>query len=125
MNMIILAILCCILTLVLKEYKSSYAYLCALAGAVIILLVSLKKLNEIIDFTTQLQQHSGLSKQYYGTVLKVIGIGILGEFGVSTCNEMQQQTLARAVDFFCKVSVLILSLPILKDVLRMLGELLK
>ena len=125
MNIIMLAILSCILALILKEYKSSYAYLCVLASAVIIVLVSLEKFEEIGSFVTQLQQHSGVTDQYFGVILKVVGIGLLGEFSISMCQEQQHATLAGAIDLFCKVSVLVLSLPIFKDVLNMLGELLK
>ena len=53
----------------------------------------------------------------------MIGIAYLSEFTASICKDAGQSTIASQVDFFGKMSMIVVSLPVLQSLLETIGEL--
>lgn len=116
------AVLCALLSLWLKEGKSSFAVLPATLGGVMLLiriLASLSPLTAFFSFFNTL----GLQPQVR-LVGKVLGVGYLSEIGSDLCRELGAATLGSRVELFGRVEILLLCLPFLQQLLEKMMELL-
>ncbi len=77
----------------------------------------------IVDMFHELTEYIGISETYIKIILKMIGIAYLSEFTASICKDAGQNTIAGQVDFFGKMSMIAVSLPVLQSLLETIGEL--
>ena len=113
-----------IICAVLREFKVSYASLCSMTSAIIICIFALSQFEEIKEFLQNVQQQIKLPHEYFELIFKILGISVLSEVSISLCRDQQHSALVYALDIFSKCSIILLSLPVLSDVLDVIGELL-
>ena len=46
----------------------------------------------------------------------------MGQFTAELCRDAGEQVLASRVEFFCKVEIILLSLPLVRQILTLAGE---
>lgn len=90
---------------------------------VIIFFFSIRKFDYITDIFRELTNYTGINEIYLKVVLKMIGIAYLSEFTASVCKDAGQGAIASQVDFFGKISMIIVSLPVLQSLLETIVEL--
>ncbi len=123
-GILLFAVTICLVCTMLKELKSSYVILCSFLGAILVLLFSLGEIEKINSFITDLQSKSELPSEYSKIIFKVLGICILGDLSISLCRDNHYSALADSVEIFCKCTTIGLALPIFKDVITIIGDLL-
>jgi len=124
-EILFLGIIICLISVLLKSAKAEYGMFVSLVGTVIIAISAMSEFSEIKAFVLQLQQSSGIPVRYINIIFKVLGVCILGDVSVSICRDQNHSGIAQGLDMFCKCSIIVLSLPILSDVLDMIGDVLK
>lgn len=107
----------------LRSVTNRYETWIILGVSVIIFSFVLVQLTDIFDFVKHLQGYLPQNLEYLPLLGKVIGIGLLGEFVSSLCVDSGMKSIASNVDIACKCSILVLAIPLLKDVLEMIKEL--
>ena len=60
-----------------------------------------------------------------GAVLRATGIGLVCEFSAAFCRDLGENTVAQGVLLFGKLEILVLALPLIDDLTKIVGELLK
>lgn len=90
---------------------------------IIIFSFGISKFEYIVDMFHELTRYLGINETYIKVILKMIGIAYLSEFTASICKDAGQNTIASQVDFFGKISMLVISLPVLQSLLETIGEL--
>lgn len=90
---------------------------------IIIFSFGISKFEYIVEMLHRLTEYIGINEIYITVVLKMIGIAYLSEFTSSICKDAGQNTIASQVDFFGKMSMMVVSLPILQSLLQTIGEL--
>lgn len=63
-----------------------------------------------------------VKEEYIAVVLKMIGIAYISEFTATLCKDAGQPAIACQVDFFGKMSMVVVSLPVLQTLLETIGE---
>lgn len=58
-------------------------------------------------------------------VLRAVGIGLICEFSAAFCRDLGENTVAEGVLLFGKLEILVLSLPLIDELIEIVGELLK
>ncbi len=58
-------------------------------------------------------------------VLRAVGIGLICEFSATFCRDLGENTVAEGVLLFGKLEILVLALPLIDDLIEIVGELLK
>lgn len=111
------ALIALVVVIVLRQYHPEYALLTATVSGGIILIFLLAKLTEPIFALTDLLSEYGVSKGHISYILKSLGICIITKFSADLCNDFGQTSLGSKVEMAGKVTLLILSLPILKNIL--------
>ncbi|MBR3863000.1 MAG: stage III sporulation AC/AD family protein, partial [Clostridia bacterium] len=59
------------------------------------------------------------------SVLRAVGIGLICEFSAAFCRDLGENTVAEGVLLFGKLEILVLALPLVDELIEIVGELLK
>jgi len=112
-----IALLTCVATLVVKQVKPDFASIVAIAGGVIILLMLIDYLEQIVGVFQTIVEKTNLSPTILSTILKIIGVGYLTEFTSNICTDSGSSSLAGKVLLAGKIIILVMSLPILTNII--------
>ena len=108
-----------IASVVLRAATPEYASaVCILAG-ILTILVLLPQMSDLLDFTREFMTVSGFTPDASAVVLKAIGTGYLAQFVCELCESVGAQSLASKVELAEKIYVVLLSIPLLKDLLEL------
>lgn len=97
----------------LKQVKSEFSvYICIVIG--ILIFTSLAgQLRTIIETVKMLLGTIDLENSYITVLIKMLGITYVAEFSSGICKDAGFQTIASQIEIFSKISILVLSMPIL------------
>lgn len=112
-SLIGIAIIATLLAVLIRRDRPELALLLALTAAALIFLFAVTRLAGVISVLEGLAQRTGINRQYFSLLLKIIAIAYIAEFGAQVCRDAGQEAVAGAVEVAGKVLVLVLSVPIL------------
>jgi len=69
-------------------------------------------------------RQSNISLLYMETILKIIGVAYIAEFGAQICRDAGEGAIASKVEFAAKVIVIVLAIPVIAAVFDYLLKLL-
>ncbi|GIP20220.1 MULTISPECIES: stage III sporulation protein AD [Paenibacillus] len=119
-----LGLLAAILILVLKEQKPVFAFLIAACTGITIFLLLIGKISSIISVLENLAEASGVETIYLKTILKIIGIAYIAEFGAQIVRDAGQDGIASKIELAGKVLIMVLALPIIGIIIETVMKLL-
>ena len=105
-----------ILGFFLKETRPEYGGLVTLGIGVMILGLAVGKIQYIFEVIEKLKDSLPVDGSYVAT-LKMVGITYIGQFSAGICRDAGHQATAGQIDLFCRLSIMVLSLPILMALL--------
>ena len=120
----ILGITAVLLSQMLKNYKPEYGYYINLAVCICVFLYVMSKLKFLLDYVEQIQNMIHLDPVYLTMILKMIGITYVADFAVNLCKDAGCQTIAGQIELFAKLSILVISMPVILAFMETIGELL-
>lgn len=116
-KIIIVVLICALISVLLKTYKPEIAIFFTLAVSLFVLFYLVQELNEIVGVLKTFGEKAKIPSVYMGILLKMVGISYLTEFASSLCKDAGQGTLGTNIEIVARVSMLILSIPVLKSIL--------
>jgi len=102
-----------VLILVVREQKPMFAFLLAAFTGLFIFLFVIGKIEAVISVLEQLADRSGIPSIYLKTILKIIGIAYIAEFGAQIVRDAGQESVASKIEFAGKVLILVMAVPII------------
>jgi stage III sporulation protein AD len=124
MQIIGLGIVVTILILVIKQQRPELAVQLSLGLSVIIFLLVVGKISLILDLFRELADKANINQLYLNTVLKIIGIAYVSEFGAQVCRDAGEGAIAGKIEFAGKILIMVLAVPIIAVVLDTIVKLL-
>lgn len=125
MNMIqvgILGVVGVLLALQLKQGKAEMAIgLCIMLSLIIFFCIA-DHLELLVRTIQEIGSYIDIESSYITTLIKMLGITYLAEFSSGICKDAGYQTIATQIEMFGKITILVLSLPILLALLRTIQE---
>ncbi|GIP58070.1 stage III sporulation protein AD [Paenibacillus woosongensis] len=119
-----LGLIATILILTIKEQKPMFAFLITVATGIMIFMYLAGKIGGIIEVLEQLAESSGVQMIYLKTILKIIGIAYIAEFGAQIVRDAGQESIASKIELAGKILIMVLAIPIIsiiiETVMRML-----
>lgn len=106
-----------LLILVIKQQRPELAIQLGLTLSAIIFLMVLSKLNVVLDLFRDLAEKANISQMYLNTILKIIGIAYVTEFGAQVCRDAGEGAVAGKIEFAGKILVMVMAVPIIALVL--------
>ena len=121
----ILAVVGVVFALQLKPLKSDLAILICVTVSLCIFFAMLGHLEEMIGTLRKMMNLVTLEYSYLGMILKMLGITYIAEFSAGLCKDAGYSAIATQIEMFGKLTILVLSLPILLALLRTIQEFLQ
>ncbi|MTI84166.1 MAG: stage III sporulation protein AD [Firmicutes bacterium] len=118
-----LAIVAAVMGIVLKQSKPEVAVLLSITVGAVIFLAVLGKIGSVIDILKQLAGRAQISDIYLATILKIVAIAYIADFGAQICRDAGEGAVASKIEFAAKILVLVLAVPIVVAVLEALLKL--
>ncbi|AVX20135.1 MAG: stage III sporulation protein AD [Bacillota bacterium] len=112
------ALLASLLILVLKQIRPELALFVTLVVAAGLFGLVLTKVGAIFDILQQLASKANVNQAYLGTVLKIIGIAYIAEFGAQVCRDAGEGAIAGKVELVAKILILILAVPVILAIIQ-------
>lgn len=117
-----LAVAGVLLAVQFKSGKAEYGIYLGAALSILIFFQILGKLNVILEVIKTIGEFLPLNKIFAGTLLKMQGITYVAEFSASICQDAGYQTIARQIEILGKLTILVMSMPILLALLQTIRE---
>ena len=125
MNMIqigILGVIGVLFAVQLKQEKSEVAiYLCIVISLIIFVGI-MEHMEQLVGTMREIGNYIQIDSSYITTLIKMLGITYLAEFSSGICKDAGYQSIATQIEMFGKLTILVLSLPILLALLRTIQE---
>ncbi|MFC7320845.1 stage III sporulation protein AD [Halobacillus campisalis] len=101
------------LIILLKEQKSSIAFLLLLFTVLLIFISILDQIKYIFSLLQYMSEQAQVESIYFKTILKIIGIAYITEFGAQLIRDAGLGALASKVELAGKLFILMLAIPII------------
>jgi stage III sporulation protein AD len=115
-----LGVVATIIAIVLKTHRPEIAIQISLLTGIIILTVILGKIAAVVDLLNSYAQKVNIDLVYFSTLLKIIGIAYIAEFGAEVCRDAGEGAIASKVELAGKVIIIILAVPIITSLLDLI-----
>lgn len=113
-----LGIIVTVLALILKEQKPMFAFLLVTFAGVVIFLFLLDKISSIIGVLENLAVQSNVNQMFFRTVLKIIGIAYIAEFGAQVVRDAGQEAIASKIELAGKILIMVMAIPIISVIIE-------
>lgn len=111
-----------LIALILKKEKGEYSTFIAITVCICVFFYLLTKVEAILDFVGQLENIIPVDGRYIGMLIKMIGITYVAEFASNICKDAGYGAIAGQIEVFAKLSILLVSMPVLEAFLKMVGN---
>lgn len=118
----IIGVIGALLAVQMRGTKTEYGIYLSVAVSILLFGFILNRLETLVASIQEINQYLHIETTYLTTLLKMIGITYIGEFSSSLCKDSGCQTLAVQIELFCKLTILVLSIPVLQALLGTVQE---
>ncbi|GGF08288.1 stage III sporulation protein AD [Halobacillus andaensis] len=108
-----LGLVASLLIILLKEHKSSIAFLLLLFTVILIFIAVIDHVKYIFSLLQYMAEQAQVESIYFKTILKIIGIAYITEFGSQLIRDAGLNSLASKVELAGKLFILMLAIPII------------
>lgn len=112
-KVVLVGIAALVLSMLAGDVKREYGFAVALCAALLIAAYGLGRVSLIVREIQAFEEGIGLEHEYIAILLKMVGIAYLTQLAVSLCHDAGQGAIAGQIGFAGKVSMLIVSLPVI------------
>ena len=102
-----------LLALQFKSVKSEYSIYISIALGMLIFASLLGKISLLKDVLNEVSNVVGLNSDYFKILWKILGVTYAAEFSSAICKDAGYQ-----IEVFAKITILVLSLPVLSALLQ-------
>jgi stage III sporulation protein AD len=106
------------LALVLKEQKANFAFLVTLMVGAGIFIFLIDKIGQVLEMLQRIALNAHVNMMYVETLLKIIGIAYIAEFGAQITRDAGQGAIASKIELGGKILILVLAIPILTVIIE-------
>jgi stage III sporulation protein AD len=124
LQVVALGLVVAVFAVLLRRERPEMAMMLALGFGVIVFLMVLNKLGAIITVFEDVTRSAQVDELYLTTLLKILGIAYIAEFGAQVCRDSGEGTVANKIELAGKVLIMILALPIFAAILEAIMRLL-
>ncbi len=113
-----------VLVVIIKQQKPEVAMQLAMAAGALIFLGLISQIYTVMRSIEEMAHEANLNVIFLGTMMRIIGIAYITEFGAQICKDAGQGAIASKVEFAGKILMILLALPIISMILETLVSIL-
>lgn len=123
-KIVLIGMITCVATMIVKPIRSDFSIIIAIAGGIIIICLIMNYLTGVFDALKNIINLTGANSGIYKFLIKIIAIGYLLEFSAGLCCDTGNPSLGDKILFGGKIVIMVMSLPIITNILNIIMELL-
>jgi stage III sporulation protein AD len=113
MKIVAIGMVATILAVILREQKPEIAIQVSIVTGLIIFIFVISKMNSVITVLKYFATKTNIDILYFTTILKVIAVAYITEFGAQVCKDAGESSIASKIEFGGKVIIMIMAIPIM------------
>ncbi|MCF6465620.1 stage III sporulation protein AD [Clostridium sp. Cult2] len=110
--------------LVRRTIGSEFAIFISLVTGILIFFMILDKLVYVVETLSQLAKSTSVEFTYFTTILKIIGIAYIVEFGAQISRDAGEEAIASKIELGGKIVMMVLAIPILIALMELIIKIL-
>lgn len=114
------AFITAISAILLKGTKPELSFAVTVTGVIVILLFIIDALQSTVAVFVKIANLTGVENGLIKTLVKIVGVGYLTEFCAGILNDFGSNAVADKVVLGGKITIVVLSLPVLEGLLTMI-----
>lgn len=118
------ALITVVLCLIVSKRDKDIALLLTVAGCCMLVILAVTYLEPVFAFIGQLQTLGNIERDVLSILLKSVGIGLLAEIAGLICADVGNSALGKALQIVATALILWISLPLLRSLMELVGEIL-
>lgn len=123
-KIVAIGIIICLCANMLKSVSPQFSLIVIIAGSITLILYILNYFTQIFSLFNSIVSKAGISTSLFGTLIKIMGVGYLVEFGSSVCADSGYASIGDKVVLGGKVIIFTMALPLITNLFNLLLELL-
>lgn len=112
-----------LLTALLRKQSADIAPLAATAAAVILTAALIRFAYPLVAQVSSLSDTLETARPYITVLIKALGVAITSKTCADVCRDCGENAVASKIESAGKIGILLLSLPVLKSIVGLLGQL--
>jgi len=120
----VIGIIAIFLAMAVRKDKQEFAMLIILAASLLILGLALSKIDDVLDVIRIAGSYLGDNSVYINILFKMVGITYVAEFSSNLCRDAGFGAVGNQIEFFGKVLILAVSVPVIKTLIQTITEIL-
>lgn len=114
-----LALTSVVLLVVVRKQRPEMGMLLSLVVGAVILLILLPRVTTVVRLLQSMALNANIHLAYLDTILRIIGIAYLTEFGAQVSRDAGEGTVANKIELAGKVIILVMAVPIISAILTL------
>ena len=115
-----LGIVAAVIIVILRVQKPEMAVQISIVTGVVIFLLLASKLSGVLELLESYADRANINTVYFTTVLKIVGIAYIAEFGAEVCRDAGESSIASKIELGGKVIIVVLAVPIVTSLLDLI-----
>lgn len=111
-----------LLSLLIKEKDRGISYLIGVSGVIVAALFAVSEITPLVEYTSKLNY---ISTDMINIILRALGISYISEIASSICRDSGENGLAASVDLVGKIELIVISFPMIKQLIEICTSLLE
>ncbi len=111
-----------LLAIQFKSGKTEYGIYISVALSLVIFNGVFEQLKYLIEMIREIENYIEIDHSYITTLLKMLGITYIADFSSAICKDAGYQAIASQIEIFGKLTVMVLSMPVLYALLNTIRE---
>ncbi len=112
-KVVVIGITTVLLAIELKVHKPVLAIVLGMAGAILIMVLSLDRIMLVFEQIQSVFDYLGEGANYLAILVKVLGVSYLCQFSAGICRDAGFASLAEQIQVFGKMYIMLSGMPIL------------
>ena len=121
---VLIGIAAAVLALSIKGNRPEIALMISIVAGILLLALSLNRIVDLIEFINKVSLEYNINFKYIAIALKIVGVACVCDIGVQICKDAGENSVAAKVELGGKLIVLLLSLPVITELLSLIGSVL-
>ncbi|MGE5678354.1 MAG: stage III sporulation protein AD [Pseudomonadota bacterium] len=113
MKIVAVGIVAAVLAVLLREERPEIAFIVSIVTGLVIFIFIISKLNSVMTVLKYFAGKANIDVLYFSTILKVIAIAYITEFGAQICRDAGEGGIASKIELSGKVLIMVIAIPIL------------
>jgi stage III sporulation protein AD len=113
MRIVVIGIVAAVLAVLLREERPEIAFMVSIVTGLVIFIFLIAKLDSVMTVLKYFASKASIDVLYFSTILKVIAIAYITEFGAQICRDAGEGAIASKIELAGKVLIMVIAIPIL------------